>query len=162
MKTAEKQTSLNSRQNATSDQALAIRKNGRGNSAVHWIIVLMCLNLTACAEGSPELPPQYWRDVKIDVLTRPNPVRIGLNEFLVVVTRPDDQPAHDFIVSLRTKEDAGWLQAIQDGFTGIYRRSLRIEDSNSPSLWVRLEGVRGRSGYGETVLKFPLISTLHD
>ena len=58
--------------------------------------------------------------------TRPEPVKTGMNEFLVIATLPSGLPVSDMIVSLRTSDQDPWRQAIQDGHTGVYRTALLI------------------------------------
>lgn len=112
-------------------------------------LTLLWLGLAAC--GELQAPPQYWQGIEIAIETRPNPPKVGMNEVLVVATRPGRQAEYNLLVSIRAGADEEWTQSIQDGRTGIFRRALALQEPGAQTLWVRLE--RGKE---QTVLKFPL------
>ena len=115
----------------------------------------LCLVLLACSSGEDErirIPPQYWGDVQVRLETRPEPVRPGMNEFLVIATQKRGLPAYDMVVSLRTSNGAVWRQAIEDGESGVYRRALAVRPTDRV-LEVQLRKARETT---ETVLRFPL------
>ena len=116
------------------------------------ISVLLCaaLLLGACGSDESRLPVQVWQGVAIGVETRPAPVVVGMNEFLVSGTRPTRGAAHDLLVSIRMRDAEPWVQSIQDGHTGVYRRALNVGDGPQ-SLQVLL-----KLGTLETVLRYPL------
>lgn len=120
------------------------------------ILVLCCLlSLTACfGRGEDDISPQFWQGIQVNLETRPRPIRLGMNEFLVSTTRPVRRAVYDLVVSIRTQENAAWVQSIQDGHTGIYRRAIAIAGPEPYYLWVRLE-----QGSKQTVLRFPLGET---
>lgn len=119
-----------------------------------WL--LACL-ITACSAGDGEvgrasIPPQYWGDIQVRLETRPEPVRPGMNEFLIIATQKRGLPAYNMIVSLRTNTGQPWRQAIEDGESGVYRRALAIRDADR-----RLEvQIRQPRQGKEIVLHFPL------
>ncbi len=119
-----------------------------------WIIGLVVVLLSACSEPDPryQMAAQKWDDVVIKVESRPTPVRVGTNEFLILATLERGKPVHDLIISLRAEVDDDWQQAIQDGHSGVYRRALRIP--GTPTLYVQL---RKKMSEKETVLEFPLV-----
>lgn len=96
--------------------------------------VLLCLvvcMLAACGGESQQsvVPAQHWKDMDVRVETHPNPPYAGMIEIVVIVTGPRGRPIHDLMVSLRGADTAPWVQAIQDGFIGVYRRAVVIGDS---------------------------------
>lgn len=88
-------------------------------------------------------------DVRIE--THPNPPLAGMSEIVVIVTGPHGKPTHDLIISLRGNESMPWVQAIQDGFIGVYRRAVDIGEGETVVLQVRLQ-----QGTEQKVLLFPL------
>lgn len=120
-----------------------------------WTAIAATVLLSACG-GDPgvDIPEQRWQDVIVGIQVRPPTPQAGMNEFLVIASDAHQltKPVTDMIVSVRTREDARWRQAIQDGATGVYRRALAVQDPAKQNLYVRLE----RDGK-ETVLTFPLI-----
>ena len=116
------------------------------------ISALVCavLLLGACGASESRLPVQEWRGATIGVETRPAPVVVGMNEFLVSGTRPTRRAAYDMLVSIRMRDGDPWVQSIQDGHTGVYRRALKVGDGPQ-TLQVRL-----KRRAEETVLFYPL------
>lgn len=113
--------------------------------------LLISMVLLSCSGDSNRSSFQQWKDISLAVETRPPQIRAGMMEFLVVANRGERKVAHDLIVSLRIGEVGKWVQAIQDGHVGVYRRALRVVDPSSDVLQVHV-----RYGAEETVLKFPL------
>jgi len=110
--------------------------------------------LFACAdEQAVVLGPQQWQDLEFRVEVRPSPPRVGMNEFIVIASREVYKPGVGLIVNIRVGEQAEWRQAIQDGFTGVYRRAVRVDDPQLQSLSVQ---VRRSNKEDETMLTFPL------
>ncbi|HWQ94554.1 MAG TPA: hypothetical protein VN418_03515, partial [Gammaproteobacteria bacterium] len=58
------------------------------------LIALLSVCAVACGTGESRLPVQRWQDVVIGVETRPAPVVVGMNEFLVSGTRPPRRAAY--------------------------------------------------------------------
>lgn len=114
---------------------------------------LLCavLLLGACGADEARLPVQEWRGVTLGVETRPAPVVMGMNEFLISATRAPRGPAFDLVVSIRMRDNDSWTQAIQDGRTGVYRRALAVRVPGAHTLQVQVK----RAGQ-ETVLNFAL------
>ena len=118
------------------------------------IVTLLSVVLWGCgSDVSDTLGHRRLGDVVIEVQCRPIPVTIGMNEFLVLATDVRGAPVHDLLVDVRMKDDAEWRQAIQDGFSGVYRKALGVE-----SLHEQLQ-VRIKRGGTETELRFPLSKT---
>ncbi len=102
--------------------------------------------------GEARIEPQYWGDIQVRLETRPEPLRPGMNEFLVIATRKRGLPAYNLVVSLRLGESSPWRQAIEDGESGVYRRALAVQPTDSV-LDVRLRVSREQTS---TILHFPL------
>ena len=116
-----------------------------------FFVALLSVVLSGCgSDVSDTLGRQRLGDVVLEVQCRPTPVTIGMNEFLVLATDVRGAPVHDLLVDVRMKDDAEWRQAIQDGFSGVYRKALGVE-SLQDQLHLRVK----RDGT-ETELRFPL------
>ncbi len=114
---------------------------------------LLVVGLAACNdEAKPlQIPSQQWKENVVRIETHPNPPLAGMSEIVVIVTGPHGRPTGNLIVSLRGGESQPWIQAIQDGFIGVYRRAVDIGESNSTVVQVRLQ-----EGAEQKVLFFPL------
>jgi len=89
--------------------------------------------------------------VEVRVETQPNPPTGGMTEMIVIITGPRGKPVHDLIVSLRGNESMPWVQTIQDGYMGAYRRAVDIGTEENAMLQVRLQ-----RGDLQKILKFPV------
>ena len=118
---------------------------------VLMLFVLNCVAACSDSSGLPSIPAQQWKDAIIRIETHPNPPLAGMSEIVVIVTGPRGRPVQDLTVSLRGKDSAPWVQAIQDGLIGVYRRAVDIGDDGAMQLQVRL-----RHGAEEKILFFPL------
>lgn len=116
------------------------------------LLFAMLSFLSACGGGQvTDSPPQILGDVEVRVESRPSPPRIGMNEFLVMITGRKNKPISDTVVFIRTSELDIWKQAIQDGEVGVYRRAAEVAPTVRSVLQVRIR----RDGT-ENVLLFPL------
>lgn len=116
---------------------------------------MLLLVLSGCGnEQAVILGPQYWEDLGFKVETRPSPPRVGMNEFIVIASRDEYKPGVGLVVMLRVNKNDKWRQAIQDGFTGVYRRAVRVDDPATQFLYVHVR--RSKDEKDETVLVFPL------
>lgn len=110
--------------------------------------------LTACADkNAVVLGPQQWQNLTFRVETRPSPLRVGMNEFIVIANRDGDKIGVDLVITMRVGERGEWRQAIQDGFSGVYRRAVQVDDPATQTLHVH---VRRKQGNDETMLLFSL------
>lgn len=117
-------------------------------------VVLLFAVLPGCGDGTiVVLGPQQWQDLEIRVEVHPSPPRAGMTEFIVIASRDVYKPGVGLVVEIRVDETAKWIQAIQDGFTGVYRRAVNITDPKTQSLWVRVKRTNKDEG---TLLSFPL------
>ncbi len=117
------------------------------------LLSLIVAGLVACSDGRKPLSvsPQQWNENVVRIETHPNPPLAGMSEIVVIVTGPHGKPIGDLIVSLRGSESEPWIQAIQDGFMGVYRRSVDIGEGDAAAVQVRLQ-----QGTKQKVLLFPL------
>ena len=88
-------------------------------------------------------------DVRIE--THPNPPLAGMSDVVVIVTGLRGKPISNLTVSLRGDDSMPWVQAIQDGFIGVYRRAIDLGDKDQAVVRVRIQ-----QGEVETVLNFPI------
>lgn len=118
---------------------------------VKLIKLFFLVLLSACGgEKIADTKPQKWQGAEVRVESRPSPPRTGKNEFLVIVTG-ERGPVHDIMVSVRTDDQDKWVQAIQDGDVGVYRRAAKVAPGTRSVLQVQIK----RDGT-EGVLRFPL------
>lgn len=120
---------------------------------------ILSLNLLGCGDELPvRLGPQQWNDLEFIVEARPTPIRAGMTEFIVIASREKVKPGVGIIVSLRVDEKAEWTQAIQDGYTGVYRRAVRVNNPLTDILAVRVRKskIENEGDENETILYFPL------
>lgn len=117
------------------------------------LLILIAAGLVACNDGTNVLsiPSQHWKENVVRIETHPNPPLAGMSEIVVIITGPHGKPTGDLIVSLRGKESDPWIQAIQDGFIGVYRRAVDLGEGDSAVVQVRLQ-----QGAEQQVLRFPL------
>jgi hypothetical protein len=117
------------------------------------IFGLIAVFSTACGEknGTNAIAVQHWKDADVRIETHPNPPLAGMSEIVVIVTGSRGRPIQDLTVSMRASESMPWVQAIQDGLIGVYRRAVDIGDGESIILQVRLQ-----QGSDEQVMRFPI------
>lgn len=117
------------------------------------LLILIAAGLVACNDETKVLsiPSQHWKESVVRIETHPNPPLAGMSEIVVIITGPHGKPTGDLIVSLRGKESDPWIQAIQDGFIGVYRRAVDIGGGDSAVVQVRLQ-----QGAEQQVLRFPI------
>lgn len=122
------------------------------NKSLAILLGLFVVGLAACDEGSnaPPIPMQSWKDMDVYIQTRPNPPLEGMSE-VVVVVKVGRRPVHDLIVSLRADDSVPWVQTIQDGHIGVYRRGVSLGFGETAKLQVQL-----RQGEEQKVLIFAL------
>lgn len=121
-------------------------------------LFILLLGLSGCGSEQPlRLGPQKWNELEFIVEARPTPIRAGMTEFIVIASREKVKPGVGVIVSLRVDEKAEWTQAIQDGYTGVYRRAVRVNNPLTDVLAVHVRNAKQEDdGEKETILRFPL------
>jgi hypothetical protein len=114
--------------------------------------VFLLPGFTGCGnEQAVSLGPQEWEGLQFVVESRPSPIRVGMNEFIVIASRDEYKPGVGLVVSLQVSKEDKWRQAIQDGFTGVYRRAVRVTDPQRDVLAVHVR----KGEEAETTLYFP-------
>jgi hypothetical protein len=123
------------------------------NKILGILFGLLAAGLASCSDGAaaPAIPPQHWKELVVRIETHPNPPLAGMSEIVVIITGPHGKPAGDLIVSLRGSESAPWVQAIEDGYIGVYRRAVDIGENKAGAVQVRLQ-----QGAEQKVLLFPI------
>ncbi|MDH5257384.1 MAG: hypothetical protein OEX07_05235 [Gammaproteobacteria bacterium] len=121
---------------------------------VIFSIIIFAL-LAACGGDHARTPPQQWKDLTFMVETRPPELRPGMIEFLVLANRGSRKRAHDLLVSIRIGRSGRWVQSIQDGNTGVYRRALKVTDPETDILSVHI-----KHKDEEKLFEFPLSTLL--
>ncbi|MFA6920375.1 MAG: hypothetical protein WC216_00885 [Gallionella sp.] len=114
---------------------------------------MLAIFLTACGGdvGQIQIPDQHWKDMAVRIDTHPNPPIAGMSEIVAIVTGPHGRPISNLTVSWRSNESMPWVQAIQDGRIGVYRRAVDLGGGDVVVLQVRLQ-----QGEEQKVLLFPL------
>jgi hypothetical protein len=92
-----------------------------------------------------------WGSYDVAVELRPAPPRPGHNEVVVIITGEHHRPVYDALVSLRADSSQAWVQAIEDGHVGVYRRAVLFGAGTQATLQVRLQRADVQS-----VLEFPV------
>ncbi len=109
--------------------------------------------LAACDSGGGQIsiPVQHWNDVDVRIETHPNPPLPGMSDVVVIATGPRGRPVSDLTIYLRGDETLPWVQAIQDGFIGVYRRAVDLGNGNKAVIRVKIQ-----QGEREKILEFPV------
>ena len=130
-----------------------------------FTVILFCtlLLLEGCGGGkAPLLGPKTWKGIAFTVEPRPSPPRVGMNEFILIANRDGKKPVVDLVVSYRVDKNSDWQQAIQDGFSGVYRRAIHVSDPKNGVLKVQIRKINKEAEYKgideekDTVIEFPL------
>jgi len=129
-----------------------LRRRAGGRIQALLLFILPCL-LAGCGadDGNAQIGAQRWGNLDVAVEVRPSPPRAGHNEVVVIVSGEHHRPIYDALVYLRAQPDLPWVQAIEDGHVGVYRRAVLFADGGAAALQVRLQ-----RGSEESVLIFPL------
>jgi len=80
-----------------------------------------------------------WGGFEVAVEVRPAPPRPGHNEVVVIITAERHRPVYDALVWMRARPDAPWVQAIEDGHVGVYRRAINFGRAGATQLEVKLQ-----------------------
>ena len=120
-------------------------------------VLSLALLLAACSGEIPRSQVKQWKEYTFYVESRPPVVTRGMNEFLFVGNFKQRGRAHSLIVGFRIGPEGKWIQAVQDGHTGVYRRAMMVNDPNADVLYVHVrEKGEEIQDKGEILLTFPL------
>lgn len=122
------------------------------------LLPVLPLFFAACGgEDVVRLGPESWGDLQFVVETRPPRIGPGMNEFIVIASRDSIKPGVGLVVSIRADESSEWRQAIQDGYTGVYRRAIMVRNPHQDVLAVQVRNNKAEAGEeAQTTLYFPL------
>src|SRR5665647_429188 len=117
------------------------------------LLSLLVTGVAACNSESQRIliPVQHWKKMDVRIETHPNPPLAGMSEIVVIVTGLHGKPIQDLTVSLRGNVSMPWVQAIQDGYIGVYRRGVDIGDGETTVVQVKIQ-----QGVEQKILLFPL------
>ena len=83
------------------------------------------LLLTACGSDETQMAVKPYGQYSVAIATHPSPIEAGVNEVVVIITGPrHHRPLWNALVRLRALPNTNWVQAIEDGHTGVYRRAV--------------------------------------
>jgi hypothetical protein len=116
---------------------------------------LLFAALVGCGRGDAYiLVPQLWNNTEFLVEIRPGAPTRGMNEFVVVATDSTGLPGYEYVVSIKMNTGPNWVQMIQDGHSGVYRRAIAIDDPQNGVLMVQITHKKEQNK--QTMLSFPL------
>ena len=127
-----------------------------------YLILVSVLLLSACTTEIPTSPTHVWGDYSLHLESRPPIIEQGMVEFLTIVNFEEKLRGWDLIVYYRMGPTGRWVQAIQDGHTGVYRRAMMVNDPETEVLYVHVKKKQSREQklkkeeQKETMIKFPL------
>jgi len=103
-----------------------------------FAVITICLLIVSCGGDVPKSDVKQWKDYDFHVESRPPIVEVGMNELLFLGNYKKRGRADSLIVYYRMGEDGKWVQAMQDGLTGVYRRAMMVKDPTSDVLHVHV------------------------
>ena len=118
--------------------------------------------LMSCTTEIPTTSVKQWDEYTFRLEARPPIIEKGMMEFLTISDFEGNIRGWDLVVYYRMGPTGRWVQAIQDGHTGVYRRALMVSDPETDVLYVHvkknqtLEQKSKKVKRDETVLQFPL------
>lgn len=120
-----------------------------------WVaLAALAMSLAGCGgnPGEIQIPVQHWKTMDVRIETHPNPPIAGMSEIVVIVTGPRGRPVSDLKVQMRASDAMPWVQGIQDGLIGVYRRAVDLGAGAEATLQVQLV----EPSADQTTLLFPL------
>jgi len=117
------------------------------------LLSVLVFGLAACSDGAAasSIPAQHWKEWAVRIQTHPNPPLVGMCEIVVIITGPHGKPGGDLIVSLRGMDSEPWMQAIEDGYIGVYRRAVDVGENKTGVIQVHIQ-----QGTEQKTLFFPV------
>lgn len=122
------------------------------------LLSMLILGLAACSDGAAasSIPAQHWKEWDVSIQTHPSPPLAGMCEIVVIITGPHGKPGGHMIVSLRGMDSEPWMQAIEDGYIGVYRRAVDVGENKTGVVQVRIQ-----QGSEQKTLLFPVTLALN-
>ncbi|MDX8379411.1 MAG: hypothetical protein R8K48_05110 [Gallionella sp.] len=120
----------------------------------YLFVGLSLFMLAACDAGNKGIliPMQHWNNMDVRIETHPNPPLAGMSEVVVIVTGLHGKPMSDLTISLRANPSGLWVQTIQDGYIGVYRRAVDLGNGKDG---VTMQ-VRIKNGNKQKTLLYPI------
>ena len=127
-------------------------------------LIFLCIIaiLSACTTEIPTTATTKWGDYTFRLEARPPIITKGMVELLTIVDFQENLRGWDLILYYRIGPTGRWVQAIQDGHTGVYRRAMKIKDPETDVLYLHVkknqtpeEKVKNQKRQ-ETVITYPL------
>jgi len=115
------------------------------------LVVGLCISACGSNEQSGTVGTRQWGPYEVSVETRPSPPRPGQNEVVVIIVGERHQPLYDALVTVRANASSPWVQAIEDGHVGVYRRAVKFGPEAQSNLQVQVQ-----HGPDSTILDFPV------
>lgn len=118
--------------------------------------------LASCTTEIPTSPSVVWDEYTIRLESRPPIIEKGMIELLTLVDYEEKGRGWDLIVYYRMGPAGRWIQAMQDGHTGVYRRAMMVTDPIADVLHVHVKRKQSREEMAakvprkEILLEFPL------
>ena len=126
------------------------------------LIITSIFLLASCSTEIPTTPSKKWNEYTFRLESRPPIIEKGMMEFLTLSDFEGNLRGCDLIVYYRMGPTGRWVQAIQDGHTGVYRRAMKVSDPETDVLYVHikknqtLKEKEEKAERKEVVLQFPL------
>jgi hypothetical protein len=111
----------------------------RRNSRILLLALLTALLLGACGNNANFYITKYWGDWQVRLETRPHPIEVGHDEFLLHIIGPQNRLPTGMIVRYRMGPQDTWIQAMPDGLSDVFRRSEIVKDPAHAKLYVHLQ-----------------------
>ncbi len=127
-----------------------------------FVVFLIAILLGACSGEIPTSEVKQWKDYTVHIESRPPTVVKGMNELLLLANYKVRGRAHNLIVYFRMGPEGKWVQAMQDGHTGVYRRAMKVKDPETDVLYVHLKEKDPEiKDERETLFTFPMNYSLN-
>lgn len=120
-------------------------RNSRFRFPAWAICLLAVVCLTACGSDKSFFITKQWGEWQLKLETRPHPIVLGHNEFLLHVDGSHRRLPQGMIVLYRLSPKDAWIQAMPDGLSDIFRRALTVKDPAHAKLYVHLQ-YKGKEG----------------
>jgi len=124
-------------------------------------LLLIVFLLASCTTEIPTSPSVKWDEYTIRIESRPPVIEKGMMELLTLVDYEERGRGWDLIVYYRMGPSGRWIQAMQDGHTGVYRRAMNVIDPVAGVLHVHIKRKQSREELAakvvrkEILLEFP-------
>jgi hypothetical protein len=106
------------------------------------VATLLAVVLAACGSSGSDyvVGVRQTADLTVTIESRPAPPRAGNNEVVIgLETRTGRRPVYDAQVFVRSGATPDWVQAIEDGHVGVYRRAVNMGPGGQTQIEVRIQ-----------------------